>query len=57
MPYDLVIHAADRDVAIQRWSSAAIGGIARAGVVLGYGAIAASEIAEGLRRLRQCFAG
>lgn len=42
-------------VAFQRLSSCAVSDSARAGVVLGYGAIATGQIQEGLRRLRKCF--
>jgi GntR family transcriptional regulator / MocR family aminotransferase len=47
--------AAQADVALQRLSSLAVSGSARAGIVLGYGAISAEKIPEGLRRLRRCF--
>ena len=47
--------AAQADVAVQRFSSFAVSGSARAGIVLGYGAIPAKKIPEGLRRLRRCF--
>ena len=49
--------AADVGVSFQRLSAFAVGKGARAGVVLGYGAIATAQIKEGLRRLRTCFAG
>ena len=47
--------AAQADVAVQRLSSFAVSGSARAGIVLGYGAIPAERIPEGLRRLRRFF--
>ena len=47
--------AAQADVAVQRLSSFAVSGTARAGIVLGYGAIPAERIPEGLRRLRRFF--
>ncbi len=47
--------AADRGVAIQTLSTFAVSGSGRAGVVLGYGAIATRQIDEGLRRLLACF--
>jgi GntR family transcriptional regulator/MocR family aminotransferase len=47
--------AAEAGVAFQTLSSFAVGESAQAGVVLGYGAIATSDISEGLRRLRKCF--
>ena len=53
----MVLRAAQADVAVQKLSSFAIGGIAGAGMVLGYGAIALEQIQEGLRRLRQSFDG
>jgi GntR family transcriptional regulator/MocR family aminotransferase len=46
--------AADENVAIQILSSFAVTRSTRAGVVLGYGAIASGDIEEGLRRLRRC---
>jgi GntR family transcriptional regulator / MocR family aminotransferase len=47
--------AAEADVAVQRFSSFAVTGSARAGIILGYGAITVEKIPEGLRRLRRCF--
>jgi len=47
--------AAQADVAVQRFSSFAGSGSTRAGIALGYGAIPAEKIPEGLRRLRRCF--
>jgi GntR family transcriptional regulator/MocR family aminotransferase len=47
--------AAEADVAVHRLSALAVSGSARAGIVLGYGAIPAEKIPEGLRRLRRCF--
>jgi len=48
------VRAADAGVAIQILSSFAVTRSTRAGVVLGYGAIASGDIEEGLRRLRRC---
>jgi GntR family transcriptional regulator / MocR family aminotransferase len=47
--------AAQADVAFQRLSAFAMSDRARAGIVLGYGAIPAEKIPEGLKRLRRCF--
>ena len=47
--------AADSDVAVQELSSFGVDSPARPGLVLGYGAIPAVRIPEGLRRLRACF--
>jgi len=47
--------AADRGVAIQLLSACAVSATARAGVMLGYGAIPTARIREGLRLLRTCF--
>jgi GntR family transcriptional regulator/MocR family aminotransferase len=47
--------AFDHDVAIQRLSTFSVEGKPHAGVVLGYGAIGTTQMAEGLRRLRKCF--
>jgi GntR family transcriptional regulator/MocR family aminotransferase len=47
--------AAEAGVAFQTLSSFAVGESDQAGVMLGYGAIATSDIREGLRRLRKCF--
>ncbi len=52
----LVRRAAEIGVAIQQLSSFAVHTRQRAGITIGYGAIATSEIAEGLRRLRTCLA-
>jgi GntR family transcriptional regulator/MocR family aminotransferase len=52
----LVRRAAEAGVAIQQLSSFAVHTKQRAGITIGYGAIATSKIAEGLRRLRRCFA-
>jgi GntR family transcriptional regulator/MocR family aminotransferase len=49
--------AIDVGVAFQMLSSFAVGETARAGIVLGYGAIATSQVKEGLHRLRKCFDG
>jgi GntR family transcriptional regulator/MocR family aminotransferase len=43
------------DVAVHRLAQFAVDLPARAGIVLGYGAIATNDIEEGLRRLRACF--
>jgi hypothetical protein len=42
-------------VAIETLSSFAVGENALAGIVLGYGGIATTDIQEGLRRLGKCF--
>ena len=47
--------AAAAGVAIQTSSSFAVGENALAGIVLGYGGIATTDIQEGLRRLGKCF--
>ena len=47
--------AADEGVEIRTLSFSAVGEQALAGIVVGYGAIATRDIAEGLRRLRKCF--
>jgi GntR family transcriptional regulator / MocR family aminotransferase len=47
--------AAAAGVAIQTLSSFAVGENALAGIVLGYGDIATTDIQEGLRRLGKCF--
>jgi GntR family transcriptional regulator/MocR family aminotransferase len=47
--------AMDVGVAFQRLSLTAVGDVAQAGLVLGYGAIATGQIREGLHRLRTCF--
>ena len=49
--------AADAGVAFQTLASFAVGESVQAGVVLGYGAIAARDIHEGLRRLRKSLSG
>ena len=51
----VVSRAAKADVAVQRLSAFAVNRSPRAGLVLGYGAIATEQIPEGLRRLRRCF--
>jgi GntR family transcriptional regulator/MocR family aminotransferase len=51
----VVSRAADADVAIQKLSTLAVSRAPRAGLLLGYGAIAREQIPEGLRRLRRCF--
>jgi GntR family transcriptional regulator/MocR family aminotransferase len=47
--------ASDAGVGIHVLSTFAVSEAPRAGVVLGYGAIGAERIPEGLRRLRKCF--
>jgi len=47
--------AAEIGVQVHRLSSFAVGQSARAGLVLGYGAVATDRIEEGLRRLLTCF--
>ena len=47
--------AAQLDLVFHRLSVFAVSGNPRAGIVLGYGAIPAEKIPEGLRRLRRCF--
>jgi GntR family transcriptional regulator / MocR family aminotransferase len=49
--------AAGLGVAFQQLSTLAVDRKPRAGITIGYGAVATSKIAEGLRRLRRCFAG
>jgi GntR family transcriptional regulator/MocR family aminotransferase len=51
----VVRRAAQADVAVSDLSLLAVSGSARAGIVLGYGAIPAENIPEGMRRLRRCF--
>jgi GntR family transcriptional regulator/MocR family aminotransferase len=46
--------ALDVGVFFQQLSSFAVTEPARAGIMLGYGAIATKQIREGLRRLRKC---
>jgi len=53
---ELARRALASEVGFDRLSVYYAGGRKRAGLVLGYGAIATAEIDEGLRRLRQCFA-
>ena len=47
--------ASEAGVEIQELSTFTRAKPGRAGIVLGYGAIPASKIKEGLRRLRHCF--
>ena len=47
--------AAGLGVAIQQLSNFAVHTKQRSGITIGYGAVATSKIAEGLRRLRKCF--
>jgi GntR family transcriptional regulator/MocR family aminotransferase len=51
---EIVRKAADTGVGIQDLSRHAVK-TPRAGLVIGYGAIATDKIKEGLRRLRRCF--
>jgi GntR family transcriptional regulator / MocR family aminotransferase len=53
----IVQRASDAGVEVQQLSAFALAPPVRAGLVLGYGAIATSDIEEGLRRLRNCFDG
>jgi GntR family transcriptional regulator/MocR family aminotransferase len=50
----VVLHAAERRVAIQDFVTAAAAPPVRAGLMLGYGAISSKRIRGGLRLLRQC---
>ena len=47
--------AAQAELIFHRLSAFTVSGRPRAGIVLGYGAIPAEKIPEGLRRLRRCF--
>jgi GntR family transcriptional regulator/MocR family aminotransferase len=47
--------AAGLGVAIQQLADFAVDTNQRSGITIGYGAVATSKIAEGLRRLRKCF--
>ena len=49
--------ASELEVEVQELSRLSVDVPRRAGLVLGYGAIPAGRIEEGLRRLRKCFAG
>lgn len=51
----VTVRAAAIGVQVHRLSSFAVGQSARAGLVLGYGAVATDRIEEGLQRLRTCF--
>jgi GntR family transcriptional regulator / MocR family aminotransferase len=53
---DIAQRATTLGVAIQQFSGFAVDTRQRAGITIGYGAIATPKIAEGLRRLRKCFA-
>jgi GntR family transcriptional regulator / MocR family aminotransferase len=53
----VVGRASAAGVACHPLSMFAAGGLPRAGLVLGYGAIATEDIDEALRRLRSCFVG
>jgi GntR family transcriptional regulator/MocR family aminotransferase len=48
-------HAASLGVAVQQLANFSVASTKLAGITIGYGAIATSKIAEGLRRLRKCF--
>jgi GntR family transcriptional regulator / MocR family aminotransferase len=48
-------HAAGLGVAVQQLSNFAVSLRQRSGITIGYGSIATSKIAEGLRRLHKCF--
>ncbi|MEP6730947.1 MAG: PLP-dependent aminotransferase family protein [bacterium] len=52
---DVAQRAYEADVAIQDLAMFAVSEPPRAGLVLGYGAIATRDVLEGLRRLRRCF--
>ncbi len=52
---DVARRAANRGVMVQALSQFAAGAIARAGLVLGYGAVATADIEEGLHALGACF--
>jgi GntR family transcriptional regulator / MocR family aminotransferase len=52
---EVTARAAEIGVQVHRLSSFAVGHSPRAGLVLGYGAVATSRIQDGLRRLRSCF--
>lgn len=52
----IVRHAATLGVAVQPLSNFAMHTRQRAGITIGYGAIPAAKIEEGMRRLRRCFA-
>jgi GntR family transcriptional regulator/MocR family aminotransferase len=54
--YDVVRRASAAGVQVQALARFAAGERRRAGLVLGYGAIATARIEEGLARLRRCFA-
>ncbi len=51
----VVRRASDAGVEVQTLSRFAVDAPAKPGLVLGYGAILAEQIEEGLRRLRLCF--
>ena len=51
----ITLRAYDIGVAIQRMSPLRVDGKPQAGIVLGYGAIETTRVAEGLKRLRRCF--
>jgi GntR family transcriptional regulator / MocR family aminotransferase len=52
----IVRRAAELGVALQQLAHFAVDTRQRSGITIGYGAIATPRIAEGLRRLRKCFA-
>lgn len=51
----IVRRAADQGVAVQDLSRLAVSAAPQAGIMLGYGAIPAARIEEGVRLLRACF--
>lgn len=53
----IVRGAADQGVAVQDLSRLAVSAAPQAGIMLGYGAIPAARIEEGVRLLRACFDG
>jgi DNA-binding transcriptional MocR family regulator len=55
LPAAVAQRAIEAGVAIQTLAHFAVGERARAGVMLGYAAIATADIMEGLSRLRRCF--
>jgi GntR family transcriptional regulator/MocR family aminotransferase len=51
----VIRRAWEKEVAVQELARFAVEGTPRAGVVLGYGAVPTTRMAEGLQRLRDCF--
>jgi GntR family transcriptional regulator/MocR family aminotransferase len=51
----VIRRAWEKEVAVQELARFAVEGTQRAGVVLGYGAVPTTRMAEGLQRLRDCF--